>query len=107
MNRSSRMNAEVKQIRTRITAAIGCGTCALGISLDIVGRRWGDGPFEDWRCSREDCAVSRSGLTADQGAAVDAISAELTGPVEAPPRVVFEPDSRLPPERDDEPEVSP
>jgi hypothetical protein len=106
MNASSRKSAEVKQIREKITKLVGCGTCALGIALDIVGQRWGEAPFHNWPCGSAECKAWQPGLTPEQTAALKTIAAELTGEVDlssdVAPAPAQEPDTRLPPEKDDD-----
>lgn len=96
------MTVEVGKIRGPIAKAIGCSTCALGIALDIVGKRWGDEGFDGWACDRSDCGPSSKGLTVDQIAAVKAIGDELAGQQVEIRTGEATPDPRLPPERDDD-----
>lgn len=106
MTRGSRMGAEVGQVAAKLSRAVECSTCGIGIAVDMVGKRWGEDPY-DWKGERfgHECNVARNGLTPEQVRVVAQIEVDLEkwshtqrggGEYQAP--LV---DPRLPPERDD------
>jgi hypothetical protein len=102
MSLGAKMGAEVGRIRPQITALIGCSICALGIAIDAIGERYGFAAFEDWRCTKADCAVRAHGVPAEKLAEIRAVIAALDRPVASvAPAPAVAPDSRLPRERDD------
>jgi hypothetical protein len=52
-----RMGREVGQSARRFATALGCMTCGIGKAIDVVGRRWGNPPY-DWAGSRARDMVS-------------------------------------------------
>lgn len=80
MNRGSRMGAEVGQVAAKLGKIVECWTCGIGIGVDMVGKRWGEEPY-DWQGKRFDppheCDVTRKGLNPDQIRAIAAVEAWL------------------------------
>lgn len=76
-----KQSSELAALRPKIYEVVGCSTCAIGIAIDVVGRRWSDGPYEDWKGERfgHDCAFSKGGATPDQDRRLRAIEAEYAG----------------------------
>lgn len=105
MSRGLRMGSEVAHVAFRLAAAVGCVSCGIGIGIDMVGKRWGEEPY-DWKGDRfkHECSVTRNGLTRDQMLAVGDIERGLEqwshsqrGGGEYQPTL----EVRLPPERDE------
>ena len=101
-----KMGREVGLIAAKCQRAVRCAPCGIGIAVDVVGRRYGEEPY-DWRAKHDghDCANIRHGLTEDKKAAILSIAQWLergpsTGVTYQQPIVAV--DSRLPPEKDEE-----
>ncbi len=113
MSRGLRMGSEVGHVAGKLAVALGCSSCGIGIAVDMVGKRWGEEPY-DWKGERFNpphaCAVTAAGLSPDQMRTVGEIEKELEtwshrqhgggGEYQVPL-----PDARLPVERD-EPETN-
>lgn len=105
MNRAMRMGAEVGQVAARLGTALECVTCGIGIAVDMVGKRWGEDPY-DWKGERfgHECKLTRAGLTPAQIAKVAEIQKHLERWAQTQRGESHQatmPDSRLPPERED------
>lgn len=96
-----KMGREVGLIVWTMAKAVGCQPCGIGIAVDLVGRRWGEEPY-DWRANHNghDCENIRNGLTPQKQLACEKIASSLRP---SPGDEVQVPiDTRLPPEPDDE-----
>lgn len=115
---------EVGQIAAKLSLAMGCNPCGIGKAIDIVGERWGEPPF-DWAGAEAQKVGHRcknttwsKGEEAAEGAGAFVISdaeknrrvAEIQARLEewaktntdVPAAADYAPDTRLPPERDEE-----
>lgn len=100
------MGQEVGQVASKLAAAVECVTCGIGIGIDMVGKRWGQMPY-DWQGKRFDhaCKVTRGGLDEKQREAVIAIEADLEKWAQMQTGASYQPempDPRLPREYDED-----
>jgi hypothetical protein len=86
------MGREVALMQFGMGKELGCWTCGIGKAIDIVGRKYGEPPY-DWAGERARDMVSPGG-----GGPVRHICKNTTWDKEP-----VEPDRRLPPESDDVP----
>ena len=106
MNREMRMGAEVGQVAAKLSKILECSTCGIGIGVDMVGKRWGEDPY-DWQGKRfgHECKVTRAGINEDQRRGIAAVEAKLEKWSQTQHGAGYQAplgDSRLPPEPEDE-----